>query len=64
MVRIFAHRIVVGDRVFDYSVATLSPDGNRVVVEPFAGESHSTIFVSGTVRVWVENGRLCYVPVA
>ena len=50
MKRILAHKIIYLDQVYEMSVVTI--DGNRVVdISPFKEESHSTVFISGTIKL-------------
>lgn len=50
MKRILAHKIIYLDKVYQMAVATI--DGNNVVdISSFTEEEHSTVFISGTIKL-------------
>lgn len=50
MKRILAHKIIYLDKVYKMCVATI--DSNNVVdISPFYEEGHSTVFISGTIKL-------------
>lgn len=50
MKRILAHKIIYLDKVYQMCVATI--DRNNVVdISSFDKECHSTIFISGTIKL-------------
>ena len=53
MERIYAHKIIYDGTSYRNHVMELSDDGH-VRLFPFAGEIHSTRFISGSVTVTVE----------
>lgn len=59
MSRIFAHRIIYEGKVYRNHIAELTPDGH-LLLTPFTNETHSTVFISGTVRLIPHSGKLCY----
>lgn len=59
MRRLFAHRIIFGDKIYTNHVAEFGDDG-RPHFFPFTEEIHSTVFVSGTVRVFFDSSGMSY----
>lgn len=59
MQRIYAHRIIFGNDVYANHVAELDDAGN-LKFYPFDREIHSTVFISGTIRLTVADGRMIY----
>lgn len=62
MERILAHSILYEGREYRMCVAELQPDGT-VTFTPFDSEVHSTVFVSGRVRLTVEGSALRCTPI-
>lgn len=54
--RYLARRVIVDGQVKGLSLVEL--DGDRIVVTPFAGETHSTVLVDGTLIVDSQTGRV------
>lgn len=57
--RWLAHHIVYRGTDYGLSVLSVEPDGS-VRIEPFAAESHSTVFHSGTITVKENPTRLIF----
>lgn len=47
---VLAHTIVYQGREYPMSIASISPEG-EVTITPFTSEVHSTVFISGRVRL-------------
>ena len=47
---VLAHTIVYEGREYPMSIASITPDG-RVTIVPFTVETHSTVFISGRVKL-------------
>lgn len=47
--RIFAHEILYGGNSYKMHVAELDTVTGHVILYPFSGEIHSTVFISGCV---------------
>ncbi len=57
IIRILAHKIVFEGREYPLSLLEISEDRSRISITPFAGETHSTVFVDGKVEViWTDEG--------
>ncbi len=50
MQRIFAHKIIYQGRQYRNHIAELTPSGT-IRLTPFTGETPSTTFISGTIRL-------------
>lgn len=48
--RWLAHHIIYQGHDYGFAVLNVAPDGH-ITVEPFSGETHSTVFHSGTITV-------------
>lgn len=53
---VMAHRIIFEGKEYAMSIARI--EGGEVVITPYTGEVHSTLFVNGTVAVTFSDGRL------
>lgn len=62
MQRIFAHRILYGNKEYKNHLAEIDSQG-EVKFYPFEREVFGTIFVSGTIRIDIDGGELRYVSV-
>ncbi len=51
MIRVLAHNIIHEGKEHHLSVAEISDDRGSVKITPFAVETHSTVFVSGTLEI-------------
>ena len=61
MKRVFAHKIIFGDKEYKMSIATI--EGNRVVsIVPFEKEIASTIFISGTIQLIPTESKVEIIP--
>lgn len=63
MKKIFAHKIIFGEEIYEMHVAHLLDDGS-VEFFPFKEETSATVFVSGTIRLSVDENTqsLSYEP--
>ena len=61
MKRVFAHKIIFGDKEYKMSIATI--EGNRVVsIVPFEKEIASTIFISGAIQLIPTESKVEIIP--
>lgn len=60
MIRVLAHKILFDGAEHRLSVAEISDDRQQVKVEPFVEETHSTVFVPGTVEIIKTNEGYTY----
>lgn len=51
MIRVLAHKIIFEGMEHNLSVAEISDDRGSVKITPFVSETHSTVFVSGTLEI-------------
>lgn len=55
---IFAHRLLYNGHQYDMSIAQITDDGLNISISPFVKEVPGTIFVSGTVRISLKDGKI------
>jgi len=51
MIRVLAHKIIYKGMEHYLSVAEISDDRGSVKITPFVSETHSTVFVPGTLEI-------------